>query len=73
VEAYVAPRSLSDRDPKLDASAFHLVLLATNAQGYRNLIALTTTAHLDGFYYKLGSTKTFSPRTVRGWWVCPAA
>ena len=52
VEAYVAPRSLSDRDPKLDASAFHLVLLATNAQGYRNLIALTTTAHLDGFYYK---------------------
>ncbi|HVH30619.1 MAG TPA: PHP domain-containing protein, partial [bacterium] len=52
VEAYVAPRSLSERDPKLDASAFHLVLLATNAQGYRNLIALTTTAHLEGFYYK---------------------
>ncbi|TMI98407.1 MAG: PHP domain-containing protein, partial [Bacillati bacterium ANGP1] len=52
VEAYVAPRTLLDRDPKLDANAFHLVLLATNLQGYRNLINLTTVAHLDGFYYK---------------------
>src|SRR5437667_204137 len=52
VEAYVAPRTLLGRDPKLDANAFHLVLLATNLQGYRNLIKLTTLAHLDGFYYK---------------------
>ncbi len=52
VEAYVAPRGLGERDPKLDANAFHLVLLAINPQGYRNLIRLTTTAHLDGFYYK---------------------
>src|SRR5947208_1763976 len=52
VEAYVAPRTLLGRDPKLDANAFHLVLLATNLQGYRNLIKLTTLAHLDRFYYK---------------------
>jgi DNA polymerase-3 subunit alpha len=52
VEAYVAPRGLADRDPKLDANASHLVLLAVDAEGYRNLITLTTTAHLDGFYYK---------------------
>jgi len=52
VEAYVAPRTLADRDPKLDANAFHLVLLAVSAEGYRNLIRLTTAAHLDGFYYK---------------------
>jgi len=52
VEAYVAPRTLLDRDPKLDGNAFHLVLLAMNAEGYRNLIRLTTAAHLDGFYYK---------------------
>ena len=52
VEAYVAPRTLADRDPKLDGNAFHLVLLATSEEGYRNLIKLTTTAHLDGFYYK---------------------
>jgi DNA polymerase-3 subunit alpha len=52
IEAYVAPRRMVDKDPRLDASAYHLVLLATNADGYRNLLALTTAAHLDGFYYK---------------------
>jgi DNA polymerase-3 subunit alpha len=52
VEAYVSPRGMADRDPKLDASAFHLVLLARNDEGYRNLLKLTTAAHLDGFYYK---------------------
>ena len=52
VEAYVAPRRHTDRDPKLDAAPSHLVLLATDLQGYRNLLRLTTHAHLDGFYYK---------------------
>src|SRR5579859_2346528 len=52
VEAYVSPRGMADRDPKLDASAFHLVLLARNDEGYRNLLKLVTAAHLDGFYYK---------------------
>ena len=52
VEAYVAPRRMTDKDPKLDASSFHLVLLAADATGYKNLLALTTAAHLDGFYYK---------------------
>jgi DNA polymerase-3 subunit alpha len=52
VEAYVAPRRLTDRDPRLDANPAHLILLATSTEGYRNLIALTTAAHLDGFYYK---------------------
>ncbi|HET8679787.1 MAG TPA: DNA polymerase III subunit alpha, partial [bacterium] len=52
MEAYVAPRRHTDRDPKLDANPFHLVLLAANAEGYRNLLRLTTAAHLDGFYYK---------------------
>src|SRR5579875_2928648 len=52
IEAYVAPRRMSDRDPKLDAASSHLVLLAENAEGYRNLLRLTTAAHLEGFYYK---------------------
>jgi DNA polymerase III subunit alpha len=52
IEAYVAPRGMGDKDPRLDASAYHLVLLAANNVGYKNLIALTTAAHLDGFYYK---------------------
>jgi DNA polymerase III subunit alpha len=52
VESYVAPRGMRDKDPKLDAASFHLVLLAANDAGYRNLLRLTTAAHLEGFYYK---------------------
>jgi DNA polymerase-3 subunit alpha len=52
VEAYQAARRHTDRDPRLDASSFHLTLLARDDEGYRNLIRLLTRAHLDGFYYR---------------------
>ncbi len=52
LEAYVAPRSLRDKDGKVDADYFHLTLLAENLEGYQNLMQLTTIAHLEGFYYK---------------------
>jgi len=50
-EVYVADRPL---DEKADSRAqnYHLVLLAENEEGYRNLIRLTTEAHLRGFYRK---------------------
>jgi DNA polymerase-3 subunit alpha len=32
-------------------TAYHIVLLAKNQEGYRNLVKLTTRAHLEGFYY----------------------
>jgi DNA polymerase-3 subunit alpha len=66
VEAYVAPRRMADRDPRLDANAFHLVLLAVTLEGYRNLIRLTTAAHLDGFYYKPRIDKELLARHSRG-------
>ncbi len=66
VEAYVAPRGLLDRDPKLDSNPNHLVLLATDDEGYRNLIRLTTTAHLDGFYYRPRIDKDLLARHSRG-------
>ncbi len=66
VEAYVAPRRLSDRDPKLDANPAHLILLATSTEGYRNLMALTTVAHLEGFYYKPRIDREVLARHVRG-------
>ncbi|HUF78038.1 MAG TPA: DNA polymerase III subunit alpha, partial [Thermoanaerobaculia bacterium] len=52
VEAYITPGLMSDRqlDPAGDNN--HLVLLAENATGYRNLLKLTSRAYLDGFYYK---------------------
>jgi DNA polymerase-3 subunit alpha len=50
-EVYVSDRPLEER-PRPGAQNFHLVLLAENETGYRNLIELTTRAHLDGFYRK---------------------
>ncbi len=52
VETYVARRSMREKEGKADAQPFHLVLLATNDVGYRNLTRLVTDAHLDGYYYK---------------------
>ncbi len=52
VEAYVARRSMTDREGKADAQPFHLVLLARDWTGYQNLCRIITAAHLDGYYYK---------------------
>jgi DNA polymerase-3 subunit alpha len=52
VEAYIAPRSLHDKTPKLDSKANHLILLAETYEGYQNIMHLTSVAHLEGFYYK---------------------
>uniref|UniRef100_A0A831TI39 DNA polymerase III subunit alpha n=1 Tax=Thermorudis peleae TaxID=1382356 RepID=A0A831TI39_9BACT len=48
VEAYLAPRTIADRDK----FSYHLLLLAENERGYRNLLKLSSKASLDGFYYK---------------------
>lgn len=52
-EAYVAPRKMSDRSSAEDGNrSHHLVLLAENNTGYKNLCQLATIAQLEGFYYK---------------------
>jgi len=50
VECYVAPGLMSEKNPK--EKPYHLILLAANNKGYKNLLKLTTIAHLEGFYYK---------------------
>jgi DNA polymerase III subunit alpha len=52
MEAYVAARSRHDRDPQKDKARYHLIILAMNDQGYRNLMKLSTIANLEGIYYK---------------------
>lgn len=52
VEAYVAPRRHTDKVPQVDKSAYHMVLLARNNEGYQNLLKLTSIAALQGYYYK---------------------
>lgn len=51
-EVYLAPRGRRDRTPKVDDRLNHLVLLARDTQGYRNLMKLISLASLEGFYYK---------------------
>ncbi|HOO99584.1 MAG TPA: DNA polymerase III subunit alpha [Bacteroidales bacterium] len=51
-EIYVAKRSVSDVSGKEDRSGDHLILLAKNLTGYKNLVKLVSTAWTKGFYYK---------------------
>ena len=51
-EVYTAFEKLSDKRPNIDSKRNHLILLAKNEQGYKNLIKLVSIAQLDGFYYK---------------------
>ena len=52
-EAYVAPGRRTDRSASRQKEASsHLTLLAMNRKGFDNLIRLSSTAYLEGFYYK---------------------
>ena len=51
VEAYLAPRGMTLRDPSLDKKSTHLLLLAENETGYKNLLQIASAAQLEGFYY----------------------
>lgn len=52
IEMYVAKRKLADKEPRIDDARYHLVLLAKNNEGYKNLIKLNSISHMEGFYYK---------------------
>ncbi|NCP58180.1 DNA polymerase III subunit alpha [Candidatus Wolfebacteria bacterium] len=52
VETYVAPRSRFEKQAKIDDNYFHLILLAENNLGWKNMIKLITKSHLEGFYYR---------------------
>ena len=52
-EVYVAPKSRFEKNSSgTRKTSYHLVLLARNIQGYKNLMKLTTAGYLDGFYYR---------------------
>ena len=51
-EVYVAPRRMTDRDPSIDNRYNHLILLAKDNNGYKNLAKLVSLGFTDGFYYK---------------------
>jgi len=65
-EIYVAQRTMADRQPRLDDSPYHLVLLAEDQDGYRNLMRIVSAGHLDGFYYKPRVDREFLAAHARG-------
>ncbi len=52
IEIYMAFEKLEQKRPNIDDKKYHLILLAKNEQGYKNLVKIVTKAHLEGFYYK---------------------
>jgi DNA polymerase-3 subunit alpha len=59
LEAYVAPRSMQDKDVAKDKKAYHLILLAKNMTGYKNLLKIASVSQLEGFYYHPRIDKAF--------------
>ena len=51
-EVYVAPRSRHDKEPNIDNKYNHLILLAKDNQGYKNLSKLVSIGFTEGYYYK---------------------
>ena len=51
-EVYVAPASRFNKNQGIDNKTSHLVLLAENETGYKNLIYLVSMGYVEGFYYK---------------------
>ncbi|VAW13340.1 DNA polymerase III alpha subunit [hydrothermal vent metagenome] len=51
-ETYVAVRTMHDKKDKVDRAGHHLILLAKNKTGYKNLVKLVSAANTEGFYYK---------------------
>ncbi len=51
-EVYVATRTRFDKEPGVDNKYYHLILLAKDNQGYKNLSKLVSSGFVDGYYYK---------------------
>jgi len=71
-ECYVAPRTIGDRSVQDNKGLSHLLLLAKNQEGYRNLCKLATIAQLKGFYYKPRVDKQLLQAHSKGLIACSA-
>lgn len=59
MEAYLAPRRMIDKDSNFDKRPFHMLLLAKNMTGYKNLIKMASAGQLEGYYYRPRIDKEF--------------
>ncbi len=65
-EVYVAGRSREQKEAHVDRDPHHLILLARDTDGYRNLLQLVTSSHLEGFYYRPRVDKELLRRHASG-------
>lgn len=66
-EVYVSPGAMTERGASSGKdAAYHFTLLAATDEGYRNLVKLTSAAHLEGFYYKPRVDKEFIAKHSAG-------
>jgi DNA polymerase-3 subunit alpha len=66
VEAYLSKRGMEDKDPKLDKKPFHMLLLAQDMDGYRNLLKIASESQLRGYYYRPRIDKAFLREHSKG-------
>ena len=66
IETYMAARSMKERDVKEDKKSSHLLLLAENETGYKNLLQIASMAQLEGFYYYPRIDKEFLAKHAEG-------
>ena len=71
-EVYVAPRTRHDKDPELDSKYNHLILLAKDNNGYKNLAKLVSLGYTEGFYYKPRIDKEILEKYHEGLVCCSA-
>ncbi len=72
VEAYVAKNSRFDKSDKDDRSGDHLILLAKNYEGYKNLMKIVSYSWTEGYYYKPRIDKDLLERYHEGIVACSA-
>lgn len=66
MEAYIVSGDHKSKSGKNDAQNLHLTLLASNYFGYKNLMQITTIAHLEGFYYRPRISKALLKKYSEG-------
>ena len=66
LETYVAARSMLDKDASKDKKPYHLLLLAKNMTGYKNLLKIASVSQLEGFYYHPRIDKAFLAEHTEG-------
>lgn len=66
IESYLAQRGMTDRDPQKDSRPNHLLLLAENNTGYRNLLQIASESQLNGFYYRPRIDRAFLAEHSQG-------